>query len=89
MKRAILRVAPELFIACLKQASARPRFWRVVNHALPDDAEFVRAAHDVNTGDLLLMLRSEAFVDVPDGYPGPELPAPQCEVVWDKETADV
>lgn len=78
MKEAILRLTPELFVEFCK--AGEPRMLRVVENALPADAKYVRAGHDIN-GDLLLAIQSESFADVLPGMVRMELPSPRFEVV--------
>ena len=76
---AILRVTAEVFVDFCK--GGEDRFVRVVKDALPSDAMFVRAGHDV-TGTLMIVVKSESFPEVAPGGIIAELPPPTFEVVY-------
>lgn len=77
---ALLEVSPEFLIQCCQEQAQLLRMARVVKHALPKDATFVRAGHDV-TGALCLVLWSATFQSIPEGERLPMLPLPVFEVV--------
>ena len=70
MKHAIVRVTAQLFIDFCKGGPARRV--RVVEHALPADATFVRAGHTPD-GELCLVVHSDTFAETPEGQPLPTL----------------
>lgn len=62
-------------VAAVEFCKATPADWiRVVEHAVPSDARFIRAATDEH-GWIWVVIESESFSDVPEGQPIPELPA--------------
>lgn len=75
MKQAILVVTVQFLIEACKEARGM-RGLTVTKHALPEDAQFVRAGYD-ETGALHIVLTSESFADVPPGDRLPVLPAPE------------
>lgn len=45
-----------------------PRAFELVDNALPKDAEIVRVGYDDNSGELLLVIWSQSYPDVPAGF---------------------
>ena len=68
---AVIRATAELLVELCKAGSAR--YAEVIENALPSDAMFVRAGHDMN-GTLRIVVSSESFAEVPEGGVIPELP---------------
>lgn len=69
MKRAILKIAPELLGMLCKQSEIH----LTVENPLPDDAKCVNTYYDGR--DMLLTYESEEFEDIPDGEQIPDIPA--------------
>lgn len=80
MRVALLALTPELFVELAKACkSGPPRRFEVAENPLPDDAEIVAVSHNsdplrLHYGTVLLVIKSEVFVDVPEGNYMPMLP---------------
>lgn len=86
---AALRMTADLFVELLKPHADAPRYFRVVDHALPSDAHVVRYGYDPPTGDLLIILESDSFAILGPEERAPELRPPTCEIVFQKDPANV
>ena len=80
MKRAIIEVTPAFLIEMCK-ADSNPRYVRVVENALPDDAHCVGGYYDSIRDVIQLAVQSEVFADVPDPVKSPVLPSPVFKIV--------
>ncbi len=77
---AIIRASAEFLVEFCKPGPAR--FVRIVGHALPADATFVRGGCD-ETGTLQLVVRSASFAELEPGDAIPMLPPTLFEIVYD------
>lgn len=85
MRIATLDLTPELFIEfCKASKNGPPRYFKVIENPLPDDAEVVevRLRDPWLPHTLRLVVKSEVFADVPEGATPPELPLPVYETTY-------
>jgi hypothetical protein len=71
-------VAPEIFIGLCQPGP--PRWVRIVKHPLPADAVYIRHGADAQ-GNLVLVVWSASFAEVPLGQAMPMLPPTVFELV--------
>ena len=74
-------VTPDLFVEMAKAKTAIVT--KVIEHALPADAEYVMATFDLVGGLVWIWVQSESFDIVPVNAKIPELPAPIFEKIAD------
>lgn len=83
-REAALRITPDLLIDLCKAKPNRPgEITRVVQNALPDDAKLERVGVGAD-GWLVLVVTSASFLEVPAGWPVPDLPPPVFETTFVK-----
>ena len=79
---ALLDLTPELFIEfckASKELEGAPRRFKIIENALPDDAEVVAVRHEDNFGHPLIRLEI-ASAEFPEGCP--TLPSPIYQTVY-------
>lgn len=74
----IMWIAPEC-LARVLQESINGRYFKVVENALPADAEILHASWAFERHDLAVVVRSSEFDNVPEGQILPELKDP---ILW-------
>lgn len=90
MRIASMDLAPELFVSfCQASKDGPPRYFRVKENPLPDDARVVAVAPLPDRYPMLwrLFIASDSFEDVPQGSVPPELPLVVYETVYTNEPA--
>ena len=87
MKYKILKVSPFIFLDMCKYGINKIR---IVKDAIPDDAKFIRAHTDDNSGwgNISLVIESELFDELKDGDLIPTIPYPTFERVYLEEHAN-
>ena len=82
---AVLRMTPSLLLGMFKFLKpGPPQFFRVIENAVPDDAELVRIRTE---GDYVeFVIRHESFPEVECGEPIPVLPQPMYVITHPKRS---
>ncbi len=77
MRYAVLRVSPYFLLEMCREGEIHAR---VIGHAVPDDAKYVRTYVDGTWGYIKIVIESASFQELKEGDEIPELPS----IIFDK-----
>jgi len=85
MKRAVLIISDVILMEILKCFTFKEGFtYKVIENQLPSDTKVIRMGHDIQ-GNTYIVLESEEFKDITEGYKYPELKPPIIQLKEKKE----